>query len=214
MARTAVLTGCERSALLALCGFVLSAAVAQGQGDQNREDRMAWRAVSREIRMEDPLGLSADAFVTLAAIDFVPTGNHSLTLNFGRTCLSGGCSFTAGVPVPHGAQIVGIEMDACDFDAGAGVMELFLYRIPGVEGGLPVPLKSRVATGGAGCGYYAAGLTTPHTVDQYLDSYVAVVSVSSNGDTDERLSAVRVYYRSGPGEVVPVGTEGSLFQPE
>ena len=60
-----------------------------------------------------------------------------------------------------------------------------------------------------GCSYTREA-STPHLVDQYLDNYIAVVAVSG-GDFQQRFQAVRVYYRSGDGEVIPTGVETSLF---
>lgn len=193
-----------------LVAVLLSALPALGASVETRDERLAARERADELAARSVVGtIEYDAFVTVAALDFEAFGDSSLGLELGRFCQESLCQFFGGVRVPHGATIVGVEIDACDEDAVAGQIDITLARVSGNGGVSPQSLSNFDA--GPGCVYTYEALATPHEVDQYLDSYVLWVSIL-NGDLDERLIAARVYYRSGDGEVVPTGITPSLFQ--
>lgn len=191
-----------------LVAVLLSTSPAPGASFETRDERVAARQRAHEKVARSVVGtIEYDAFVTLTATEFQGFGDDSIFLDLSRFCLESLCQFFGGVRVPHGATIVGVEIDACDEDAATGNISIALTR---VQNGVTAEWLSEFDAG-PGCVYTYEALATPHDVDQYLDSFVLWVT-ASNSDVDERFVAARVYYRSGDGEVVPTGITPSLFQ--
>ncbi len=179
-------------------------------------ERQLWRQVMvgpGAVRPTFGVGAVNDAFVTISAAGFNNVGvfgNSIFGLNAARACLATQCTVVADLPVPHGATIVGSEIDGCDLNPSGGQLRLRVLRVPGNnENMLPLILSEFDAA--SGCQYTSNSLTPHHQVDQYLDNYYVEMYFEGT-DSWEFFQAVRVYYRSGGGEVIPTGTEPSLFQ--
>jgi hypothetical protein len=97
------------------------------------------------------------------------------------------------VHVPQGASLLSIELDACDSSATKGVNASF-----GKVDSTGYTQLAAVATGDAaipGCSRFPVGLTAgPHTVDNYLNTYL--VSVQNSALTGEAtIGAMRIIYK-------------------
>ncbi len=191
--------------------IALQAALVVGEQSELLGERLTRLEVEEELATVTAFeaGTVRDAFITVPAIQFlVSFGTLETTPKLARHCANG-CGALAAAPIPHGATIVGLEVDACDDNgAGSGVIVVTVKRIPGNESAAAPELLKLLQVNDAGCSYRFAPLDVPHVVDQYLDSYY--VNFQGTGGSSERFQAIRVYYRSGDGEVVPTGTQNSL----
>jgi hypothetical protein len=146
---------------------------------------------------EEQWGTASDIIFTAWAGDFhffgFPGTEGPFNLTTGaRTCGSGQCGWTAGLHVPTGAQILGVEFSACDGDA-TQELRFNLLRGPKVPGAatLLVPFTGTGAT--PGCATFTATLAVPHTVQNDLEGYGMVVN--STPGTNLEWTQFRVRYR-------------------
>jgi hypothetical protein len=109
-----------------------------------------------------------------------------------RTCSAGFCGWGAGVQVPSGAQILGVELSACDDDA-TEQLNFWLIRGPKVPG--PVTLLGPITGTGStpGCATFTATLPTPHTVQNNVEGYALIVT--STPGTNVEWTQFRLIYR-------------------
>ena len=110
--------------------------------------------------------------------------------------------------LPQGAQIVSIELEACD-DSGGTEVNSTLLRAP-LQGGTTT--LAMVATGlGAtpGCLFTSADLGTPETVNNSSDKYVVYASHGSHDGTTT-FGAVRIRYRLQVSPAPAVATFGDV----
>lgn len=169
-----------------------------------------------------------DLFVTLPAVEF--RGGTLLSYSFlggGSGYCDGPCEMATSAELPHGARIVGLEIDACRDTEADAVMSFSLYRrLPNdsttVAGNRIEALANGLVTE-IGCDYRLATTdkTKPLVVNTYGNEYVIVVSVGSPictsncPDEGSRFQAVRVYYEvnssGGPVEPTKPTGEPSLF---
>ena len=130
-----------------------------------------------------------------SAWDFSPTIG---TVTWGQNVIaqrySTGASafFQAGLDVPQGASIVGLELDACDTDAGFQV-QAGIYHATDASTSL-IGLASTGTGETPGCGRFYAALPTPETVDKETYSYYAV-ALTGSGTDKTTFGGIRVYYR-------------------
>ncbi|HUP22721.1 MAG TPA: hypothetical protein VNB06_07250 [Thermoanaerobaculia bacterium] len=144
--------------------------------------------------------LKGNAFVTTAAF---------LGVNFSVHC-EGYCELAASAGLPHGARVVGIEIDACRDTAGDSAIHFFLVRQPGGEAPFQVLVDGLVNT--TGCSYRTAVPDTPIVVDSFSSEYLVFLTIGSLfcggvgqpacADTGTRFQAMRVYYEPNEGGVV------------
>ena len=104
--------------------------------------------------------------------------------------------FDASLNLPNGAQLVGLELEACDTNAAQHVTA-FLFRHGSPAGG-NASLGS-VTTGDAatpGCAFFGgpANLPAGLFVDNASNNYFVRAELSATNDTTS-LGAVRVYYK-------------------
>jgi S-layer homology domain len=116
-----------------------------------------------------------------------------------RACVSADpCVWLAGVSLPSGARITGLELEACDDDPASKVS--FALRRHPVPMQDAVPVVPNGTTGIAdtpGCALFP--IAADHTVDNAANSYVA--EVESAPGVNVRFGALRVVYelQVGPG---------------
>jgi hypothetical protein len=120
--------------------------------------------------------------------------------NAGMICASGTCGWLAGLRLPSGASILGIELSACDGDATREI-QFTLFRSPRIPAG-PTPLLPFQATGVAnapGCATFSATLPTPHTVDNAANLYILDVIETGGGANNWNQFRVRYRLQVSPG---------------
>ena len=98
--------------------------------------------------------------------------------------------------LPSGAQLVGLELEACDTNA-AQQATVFLFRHGSPNG--PVTMIHSVASGVAatpGCAFFGGGANLPAGtfVDNFNAKYFVRVELTAN-DATTSLGAVRIFYR-------------------
>ena len=135
--------------------------------------------------------ISAWAFSPRSVGDAAAVGVTGL---LSRYCVGGPCSYIAPLSLPEGAQVEGVELNACDTSPSAEVAAVFWRKIfPSTL----VPLAT-VATGDTdmlGCRRYSLALATPRVIDTALETYIVQVDISGTAGSGAQFSEVRVYYR-------------------
>ena len=133
-----------------------------------------------------------DIAYTLNAWDFssrVAPGAWGSAANppFHRTGSAAGETLVAGVAIPSGAQLTGLELAGCD--NGAGSLNALLYRCLDPDATCD-SIAAVSATGTPACGYSSVPISN-ETVDNFAYSYVVEVQAGAS----QSLRAVRVFYR-------------------
>jgi hypothetical protein len=141
-------------------------------------------------------GTTSNVVETYEASDFeIATGAYGgLDANAARFCGTGSpCSWFAGVRLPTGAQVIAIELDACDADAINQVTFALFRNLKG--GGITTNLNGGIPGTGAtpGCNVFTSSLAAPETVNNLNNNYH--LSVASGPSNLTRFKAVRVIYR-------------------
>lgn len=96
-------------------------------------------------------------------------------------------------PIPSGAQVRSIEMEACDTDgAGSILFGLARQNSPGGAGANVTPIGNTGAT--PGCAYFPVNVTTPFTMDNENTSLHIFLNYGSTTNSN-RVILFRVYYR-------------------
>jgi hypothetical protein len=183
-----------------LTAAVFSASVALGVPAAAQQALVAsGDAPEAAIGGEQQWGTGSDIVFTAWAVDFYSFGfpgpgtEGPLNLTTGaRTCSAGTCGWAAGVHVPSGAQILGVELSACDDDV---TQELIFFLIHGPRVPGPLVTLSTVGHTGAtpGCATFTAPIGTPHTVQNNVHGYALVVN-STPGNNLE-WNQFRLIYR-------------------
>lgn len=131
-----------------------------------------------------------DIAYTLSAWDFNPQTSATVTDVAANPPLhrtAAGGELYAGVTLPSGAQITGLEAAACD--TGAGSLTVNLLRCNDPDGPCDA-FASLVTTGTPPCGYTSVPVTG-FTVDNLTYSYVVTAQLGAA----QSLRSVRVFYR-------------------
>ena len=137
------------------------------------------------------LWTEADIPYTLNAWDFSPrrstmTTDSPAAPDFHR---SGPMTeLIAGVRLPAGASITGLEVAGCD--NGVDAINANLFECLDPDASCPI-LASVNSTGSPGCGYFGVGLSGVPNVDNLANTYLVRVGLGSN----QTLRSVRVFYR-------------------
>jgi hypothetical protein len=135
--------------------------------------------------------LSVSAWAFLPADSTVTYGMNANPHSIFRSNLVGSTFFVAPLDLPAGAQIVRIELQACD-TAASDDIQMFFRRQP--RTGTAVTIDSAVTTGTPGCTNVLTTLGAPHTVDNFNNAYFFEVSLEAT-DASTRLAAARIGYR-------------------
>jgi hypothetical protein len=156
-------------------------------------------AAEAAIGDEQSWGTASDSVFTAWAGDFhhfgFPGTEGPLNLGTGaRTCSSGQCGWTAGLHVPSGAQILGVEVSACDGDPTQEVKFWLLQgpKVPGPAIILP-PAGGTGVAATPGCATFSLTLAAPHTVQNNASGYALVVNATPG--TNIEWNQFRVRYR-------------------
>ena len=180
------------------------------------------RALGGRVPLETTrtFGTASEAVLTLTAYDF-DTGRDSdptdgtsvggsLSSGLYRHCDGAACrSFLAGLPLPAGAVVSRIEIEACDEDGGAQV-QFAVIRTASPDGGVTFDPAVAGSTGIAdapGCGFFAVNLAG-FTVDNRNNYYLAFVGPGPTNLT--RFAAFRVFYRRQVSPAPALATFGDV----
>ena len=149
------------------------------------------------IAGEQQWGTSSDIVFTAMAGDFhffgFPGTEGPMSLTTGaRTCATGVCGWTAGLHIPSGAMLVGIELSACDTDP-TQELTFWIVRGPRVPGQAVIVVPVTHTGANPGCTTFAAVPAVPFTVQNDLNAYGLVVN-STPGTTVD-WNQFRVRYR-------------------
>jgi plastocyanin len=109
----------------------------------------------------------------------------------------------AGVRLPAGASITGMEVAGCD--TGADAINANLFECLDPDAACPT-LASVNTTGTPGCGYFAVATTGVPNVDNLANSYLVRVFLGSS----QTLRAVRIFYRRPVSPAPAVATFGDV----
>ena len=147
----------------------------------------------------DAYGTADASVTTIVSSSFTP--RSSLTqwaddLDGFRSSPTANAVFRAGIPLPTGADVIGVELDACDTDP-AGLVDMLVVECgPPVNGPSCQPIVS-FFTGAAatpGCGRFpAAGGMLPFTVRAGYTYMVDVTDTDTTAAT--RFRAVRFVWK-------------------
>jgi plastocyanin len=129
---------------------------------------------------------------TLNAWDFssrVAPGawGSAVTPPFHRTGSAAGETLIAGVSLPSGAQLTGLELAGCD--NGAGTLVARLYRCLDPDSACSA-LAAVAATGAPACAYSSVPISNVP-----VDNFVYTYAVEVQAGASQSLRAVRVFYR-------------------
>jgi hypothetical protein len=182
--------------LALLFGSTVAASASEGAAKQAQGRATDGPRVTAPKREGPPpnYGITSTTTLTLPAFSFQAIDGSALsnTGPYNRFSTTS-TEADASVSVPAGALITSIELEGCDGDAVGEVLYVLFY----VDSSGGFFLLSDVGTTGAaatdGCGFYFTGLTTPHTVDNFNNTYY----VAARNTTNTALlsyTAVRVYY--------------------
>ena len=145
-------------------------------------------------------GTQSETSTTIFAYDFQPYGANTTWADsplFNRYVNNGnGCCFVAGVRLPNGAAVTGLEIDGCDFSV-LGSLVAELLTCPPPAGSACTGLVGLTETGDAaapGCGVYHVNIN-PQTVDNVTTSYFIEAGNPNDISGTVRFRAVRVFYK-------------------
>jgi hypothetical protein len=144
-----------------------------------------------------PFWGAADIVWTASASDFhffgFPGTEGPLNLTTGaRSCATGQCGWAAGVRLPTGAQILGVEFSFCDSDLNQQ-LGFWLLRSPKVPGTTTMVVPPTGTGSTPGCTSFVAVAPTPYTVQNDVEGYALVVN--STPGTVVEWNQFRVRYR-------------------
>jgi predicted permease len=147
---------------------------------------------------QEDYGTASTTNYVLQAYKFLPVsggGANFIANSFGsRGCGSSLCDWYAPVMLPAGAQILAMELEACDTNPTPDVQiaASLMHRFQ-LEGGTTIlALAQTGAT--PGCAFFNVNLATPHTVNNEGATYQVLVTTLGN-TIATRFQAVRIVYR-------------------
>jgi plastocyanin len=134
-----------------------------------------------------------DHILQLSAWDFTPLDNVTTTnstINAFRFALTGNpAQLATGLHLPTGAEVTGLEVDACDLDP-ANDISVGIARCIAPDSSC-LTSNNVITSGPTGCGFYSAFQT--ETIDNLGNDYYVRVLMAPTSNLSFR--AVRVYYR-------------------
>ena len=146
------------------------------------------------VNVDPSLGGTGEIIYTTYAHEFNLFQGTEAVVNLSTTarrCATGPCGWLGTFHLPTGAQILRIELSACDSDPAVGV-DFALY----VTGRVPTPvvfLGPWATTGSIpGCATFTTPLSVPYTVVNHQEAYVFDV-ITNPGNVS--WSQLRVIYR-------------------
>jgi len=148
--------------------------------------------------------------LTLPAVTFplVEGTEGGIGVAAARSCASADpCVWLAGVSLPSGARITGLELEACDDDSASKV-SFGLRRHPApMQDGVPIVIGASTGIADTpGCALFP--VSADHTVDNAANSYVAEVAAVPG--VNVRFGALRVAYELQVSPAPTVATFGDV----
>lgn len=148
--------------------------------------------------------------LTLPAVTFqlVEGTEGGIGVAAARSCISADpCVWLAGVSLPSGARITGLELEACDDDSASKV-SFGLRRHPApMQDAVPIVIGASTGIADTpGCALFP--VSADHTVDNAANSYVAEVAAAPG--VNVRFGALRVAYELQVSPAPAVATFGDV----
>ena len=143
------------------------------------------------IASEENWGTTADTYVSVLAHELqlvVGTEGAANTSTFARSCAAPPCLWAGGVHLPNGAQIMSLDVSACDSSATANV-GFALRTVPRTPG--PVGTIVSAQTGTAGCIVSQVPISPAPQVSNVNNGYLLQVTA----DAGVTWTQLRVRYR-------------------
>ena len=143
---------------------------------------------------EQEWGTTTDNYHAVLAHELqLIAGTEGLTnsLTMARTCTAGACHWVGGVHLPAGAQIMSLEVSACDASTTAEIV-FALRAVPRTPGPITSIVSSTTGLSNTfGCTVYQVPLATPYTVINMSNGILLQVLA----DTGLNWTQARVRYR-------------------
>jgi len=142
-------------------------------------------------------GTTALTYVTLSAWAFEPIdssvtyGTNVNPSSIYRSNTTGSTGVVAPLNLPAGAQVVQVELQACD-TAASNDIQMHFRRQP--RTGSAVTMATAPTSGTPGCSTFLTTLATPHTIDNFNNAYFVEVVLEAT-DASTRLAAARIGYK-------------------
>ena len=167
---------------------------------------------------------AGDLFTTIPALDLLDGGIANIFSGWSRWC-DNYCFMVADARLPHGARIVGIEIDACRDALGDDILEYgVMLKGPHEATDPATGAKFEILFSGffntVGCGYHRIAPSAPVEVDLFNSEVLVFVEIGTFlcgfgsappcPDQGSRTQALRVYYQANPdgGVVEPTKRTG------
>jgi len=159
-------------------------------------------------------GTTAESLLSVNAFSFDPTGNtetYMTNTGYARWSTGGAGEWVAGVNLPTGSVVTGIEIQGCDESPGGFLQVTFLRQIVtgGSEDAQPLGLLATGAAATPGCGTFAAAIT-PVTIDNTNAGYVLDVQQGFAFTGSVNFQAVRLRYKLQVSPPPAVATFGDV----
>jgi hypothetical protein len=141
-------------------------------------------------------GTASEVVIAVHETEFNPyTSTTTFAWNAGRyvTGFVGFGALQAGIHLPAGASITRMELQACDTNAASsGFLNLeFITNSSGVG-----TVLATVNTGATpGCALFPVTLSSPHTVNNAMNSYYLLWGNNNVTDGTIKIQAARVFYK-------------------
>jgi plastocyanin len=145
-----------------------------------------------------PVHAASEIVYEKSAWDFSPgsagiqAGEGPEELMRSISATAGGNELRAGVQLPAGSKITGIEITGCDDNASAD-MEAGLVECPDPTGACTLIVKAET-TGQPGCGFFDTAVAAGPTVNNLANSYALLIQLPAT-DTSLRFRNVRLFYK-------------------
>lgn len=175
------------------------------------------------------LGATAELFRTIPAMVFNTDHPNvvSSSGHYARYCAGEECTFVADANLPHGATIVGLEIDACQNSPfwNLSFALLAVNTNESIIGGAADYSVEVESDADSGCVFTKAEAPVRKETNQIAQTYLVVVSVHNSiysecgtdipcPGFDSRFSAVRVFYEpNADGTVDPTKTAPGVVFP-
>jgi S-layer family protein len=139
-------------------------------------------------------GTSSETAIAVPDWEFNPSQSATTFAWFnGRYITSATGVLVAGLHLPEGALITRMEVQGCDSNATKSLSVSLEYR-PN-NGSLGVTLAQLTTNANTGCTLFPVTLSTPHTVNNAINSYFIAADTGGATDASITILAVRVFYK-------------------
>jgi hypothetical protein len=140
-------------------------------------------------------GTASEVAIAVSQFAFSPgTSLMTTDWNQGRWLTNGG-SLSAGIQLPAGASITRLELQACDTNATAQGRLSIVETSNSTGYGVILAIFGTGTTATPGCTLFDLTLSSPHTVNNAINSYFLQWDNQGSTDGSVKIQAARVYYK-------------------